>query len=245
MLVAGFIAKKKKYPLEPRPSCKDVMLKTIDALPSLLLIFIVIGGIIAGIFTATEASAIAVIYTLVLAVGFYKEVKIKELPAIILESSVTTAIVLLLIGASSGMSWAMANADIPYLIQDALLAVSANPIVIMLFITVLLLIVGTFMDMTPAVLIFTPIFLPIAMELGIDPVHFGIIMTFNLCIGICTPPVGSALFIGCSVGHVSIDRVLKPMLPFFIALIVTLLMVTFIPDISLLLPKLFLNYSPM
>ncbi|HDR0739477.1 TPA: TRAP transporter large permease subunit [Pasteurella multocida] len=104
MLVAGFIAKKKKYPLEPRPSCKDVMLKTIDALPSLLLIFIVIGGIIAGIFTATEASAIAVIYTLVLAVGFYKEVKIKELPAIILESSVTTAIVLLLIGASSGMS---------------------------------------------------------------------------------------------------------------------------------------------
>ncbi|MDP9500330.1 TRAP transporter large permease [Bisgaard Taxon 45] len=245
MLVAGFIAKKKKYPLEPTPSCKDVMLKTIDALPSLLLIFIVIGGIIAGIFTATEASAIAVIYTLVLAVGFYKEVKIKELPTIILESSITTAIVLLLIGASSGMSWAMANADIPYLIQDALLAVSANPIVIMLFITVLLLMVGTFMDMTPAVLIFTPIFLPIAMELGIDPVHFGIIMTFNLCIGICTPPVGSALFIGCSVGHVSIDRVLKPMLPFFVALILTLLMVTFIPDISLLLPKLFLNYSPM
>ncbi|NBI43278.1 TRAP transporter large permease subunit [[Haemophilus] felis] len=245
MIVAGFMAKKRNYPLEPAPSCKEVFVKTIDALPSLLLIFIVIGGIIGGVFTATEASAIAVVYTLVLAMGIYKEVSLKELPSIILESCVTTAIVLLLIGASSGMSWAMANADVPYLIQDALLAVSANPIVIMLFITFLLLIVGTFMDMTPAVLIFTPIFLPIAMELGIDPVHFGIIMTFNLCIGICTPPVGSALFIGCSVGNVSIDKVLKPMIPFFMALIITLLMVTFIPDISLILPKLFLNYIPL
>ncbi|OOF69832.1 TRAP transporter large permease [Rodentibacter caecimuris] len=245
MLVAGVMAKRRHYPTEPMPTCQEITTKALDALPSLLLIVIVIGGIIGGIFTATEASAIAVIYTLILAVGIYKEVKIKELPTIILESSLTTAIVLLLIGASSGMSWAMANADVPYLIQDALLAVSANPIIIMLFITFLLLIVGTFMDMTPAVLIFTPIFLPIATEIGIDPVHFGIIMTFNLCIGICTPPVGSALFIGCSVGNVSIDKVLKPMLPFFLSLIITLLMVLFIPDISLILPKLFLNYSPM
>lgn len=208
------------------------------------LIVIVIGGIIAGVFTATEASAIAVVYTLILAVFFYREVKISELPSIILESSVTTAIVLLLIGASSGMSWAMANADIPYMIQDALTYVSNSPIVILLFITVLLLIVGTFMDMTPAVLIFTPILLPVVTELGVDPVHFGIMMTFNLCIGICTPPVGSALFVGCSVGNVSIDKVLKPMVPFFIVMIVALLLVTFIPDISLILPKLFLNYVP-
>ncbi|MBR0573086.1 MULTISPECIES: TRAP transporter large permease [Pasteurellaceae] len=245
MLVAGFMAKKRNYPIEKKPACKEVIFKTLDALPSLLLIIIVIGGIIGGIFTATEASAIAVIYTLILAVIIYKEVKITELPSIILDSSITTAIVLLLIGASSGMSWAMANADIPYMIQDALMNISENPIVIMLFITFILLIIGTFMDMTPAVLIFTPIFLPIVMELGIDPVHFGIMMTFNLCIGICTPPVGSALFIGCSVGNVSIDRVLKPLLPFFVTLIITLLMVTFIPDISLILPKLFLNYVPM
>ncbi|QPB43582.1 TRAP transporter large permease [Rodentibacter haemolyticus] len=244
MVVAGTMAKRRRYPVENTPSCKEVLSKMIDALPSLSLIVIVIGGIIAGVFTATEASAIAVVYTLVLAMGIYKEVKLNELPAIILESSVTTAIVLLLIGASSGMSWAMANADVPYLIQDALLAVSANPIVILLFITLLLLIVGTFMDMTPAVLIFTPIFLPIVTELGVDPVHFGIMMTFNLCIGICTPPVGSALFIGCSVGGVSIDKVLKPMVPFFLALLVTLLMVTFIPDISLILPKTFLGYVP-
>ncbi len=245
MLVAGFMAKKRNYPIEAKPSCKDVVFKTLDALPSLLLIIIVIGGIIGGIFTATEASAIAVIYTLILAVIIYKEVKITELPSIILDSSITTAIVLLLIGASSGMSWAMANADIPYMIQDALMNISENPIIIMLLITFILLIIGTFMDMTPAVLIFTPIFLPIVMELGVDPVHFGIMMTFNLCIGICTPPVGSALFIGCSVGNVSIDRVLKPLLPFFVTLIITLLMVTFIPDISLILPKLFLNYVPM
>lgn len=245
MLVAGFLAKRNNYPVEATPSVKEVAVKTLDALPSLLLIVIVIGGIIGGIFTATEASAIAVVYTLVLAMGFYKEVSIKELPSIILESTITTAIVLLLIGASSGMSWAMANADIPYMIQDLLMNISENPIVIMLVITLMLLVVGTFMDMTPAVLIFTPIFLPIALDLGIDPVHFGILMTFNLCIGICTPPVGSALFIGCSVGGVSINHVLKPIIPFFLMLIVTLLMVTFIPDISLLLPKVLLNYLPM
>lgn len=245
MLVAGFMAKRRNYPVSPKPACKEVGLKFLDALPSLLLIFIVIGGIIGGIFTATEASAIAVVYTLILAVGIYKEVKIKELPKIILDSTLTTAIVLLLIGASSGMSWAMANADIPFMIQDALMEVSENPIIIMLFITLMLLIIGTFMDMTPAVLIFTPIFLPVVTDLGVDPVHFGIMMTFNLCIGICTPPVGSALFIGCSVGNVSIDKVLKPLLPFFLTLIVTLLMVTFIPDISLILPKLLLDYVPM
>lgn len=245
MLVAGIMAKRRGYPVQEKPKCKEILFKTLDALPSLALIVIVIGGIIAGIFTATEASAIAVVYTLILAVGVYREVKIKELPAIILESSVTTSIVLLLIGASSGMSWAMANADIPYMIQDALLYVSNDKIVILLFITLLLLVIGTFMDMTPAVLIFTPILLPIVTELGVDPVHFGIVMTFNLCIGICTPPVGSALFVGCSVGNVSIDKVLKPMVPFFIILIITLLIVTFIPDVSLILPKLFLNYMPL
>ncbi len=245
MIVAFIMAKRNNYSVEPSPKLKEIVMKTLDAIPSLLLIVIVIGGIIGGIFTATEASAIAVVYTLILAMVFYKEVTFKELPAIILESTITTAIVLLLIGASSGMSWAMANADIPYMIQDMLNNISENPTVIMLVITITLLVIGTFMDMTPAVLIFTPIFLPIAMDLGIDPVHFGILMTFNLCIGICTPPVGSALFIGCSIGEVSINKVLKPIIPFFVMLIATLLLVTFIPEISLILPKLFLNYSPI
>lgn len=242
MLIAYFIAKKNKYPVSPKPTLKEVTTKTLDALPSLGLVVVIIGGIIGGIFTATEASAIAVVYTLILSVCIYREISLKELPSVILDAMITTSIVLLLIGASMGMSWAMANADIPYTISDALLGVSDNPIVILLIINVILLIVGTFMDMTPALLIFTPILLPIVTELGMDPVHFGILMAFNLSIGICTPPVGSTLFVGCSVAGVKIDKVVKPLLPFYTALIVTLFIVTFVPELSLWLPKTLLGY---
>ncbi|MGF1762680.1 TRAP transporter large permease [Aliivibrio kagoshimensis] len=242
MIVAGFIAKRRGYPVAEKPTLAQVWDTTLKALPSLTLIVVIMGGIIGGIFTATEASAIAVLYTFTLAVVFYREVKITQLPGIILESAVTTSIVLLLVGASMGMSWAMANADIPYMIADTLLAISDNPLVILLIINVILLIVGIFMDMTPAVLIFTPIFLPIALDLGVDPVHFGIMMTFNLAIGICTPPVGSALFIGCSVAKISIDKIIKPLLPFYAALVAALMAVTFIPELSLFLPRLVLGY---
>lgn len=242
MLIIGFIAKKRNYPVSPKPTKSEVIKKTLDALPSLGLIVVIMGGIIGGIFTATEASAFAVVYTLILAVLIYREVSLKELPKVILESVVTTAIVLLLIGTSMGMSWVMANADIPYTISDALLAVSDNPIIILLIINIILLVVGIFMDMTPALLIFTPIFFPIVTELGMDPVHFGVLMAFNLSIGICTPPVGSALFIGCSVGGVKINQVIKPLLPFYFALILALLLVTYVPSISLALPKLLLGY---
>ncbi|MEI6898037.1 MAG: TRAP transporter large permease [Psychromonas sp.] len=242
MCVAGFIAKRRGYPVSPKSSGAEILKKTLDALPSLGLIIVIMGGIIGGIFTATEASAIAVVYTLILAMVVYRSVSLKQLPAIILESVVTTSIVLLLIGASMGMSWAMANADVPYMISETLLTISDNPIIILLIINIILLIVGIFMDMTPALLIFTPIFFPIAMELGMDPVHFGIMMTFNLAIGICTPPVGSALFIGCSVANVRIDKVIKPLLPFYAVLIVALMLVTFIPQLSLMLPQFFLGY---
>ncbi|MGL4186151.1 MAG: TRAP transporter large permease [Thiotrichaceae bacterium] len=243
MLVAGIIAKRRGYPVAARPTMAQAWGITVKALPSLLLVLIIMGGIIGGIFTATEASAIAVVYTFVLAVLIYKEVSFRQLPGIILESAVTTSIVLLLVGASMGMSWAMANADIPYIIADALLAVSENPLMVLLLINIILLIVGIFMDMTPAVLIFTPIFLPVALDLGIDPVHFGIMMTFNLAIGICTPPVGSALFIGCSVAKISIDKVIKPLLPFYGALVLALLAVTYIPQLSLWLPGVVLGYG--
>ncbi|ABR73528.1 hypothetical protein CBG46_04630 [Actinobacillus succinogenes] len=242
MSIAYFIAKKNKYPVSPKPTFKEVTHRTLDALPSLGLVVVIIGGIIAGIFTATEASAIAVVYTLILSMIIYKEISLKELPRIILDAMTTTSIVLLLIGASMGMSWAMANADIPYTISDALLSVSDNPIVILLIINLTLLIVGTFMDMTPALLIFTPIFLPIVTELGMDPVHFGILMAFNLSIGICTPPVGSTLFVGCSVAGVKIDKVIRPLLPFYAMLILTLFLVTFVPQLSLWLPQTLLGY---
>ncbi|WP_417767462.1 TRAP transporter large permease [Stappia sp.] len=242
MLVAGIIARKRGYPVAPRPSLREVLHKTADAVLPLGLIVIVMGGIIGGVFTATEASAAAVVYTLLLALVVYREIGVKDLPGIILESAVTTSIVLLMIGCSIAMSKVMAFADIPYTISDILLGLSENPLVLLLVINLALLVVGTFMDMTPALLIFTPIFLPVVKDLGMDPVHFGVMMTFNLCIGICTPPVGSALFVGCSVGNVSIGKVLKPLLPFYAVLAAMLLLVTFVPALSLTLPRLLLGY---
>ncbi|MFO7823073.1 MAG: TRAP transporter large permease subunit, partial [Cyclobacterium sp.] len=212
--------------------------KFLAAFPSLMLLVVVIGGIVVGIFTATEASAIAVIYTLVLSF-IYGEIKIKDLPGILLKSSETTAIVMLLIATSMSMSWAMSSENIPQSISAALLALSDNKFVILIMINLILLFVGTFMDMTPAVLIFTPIFLPAVVTLGIDPVHFGIMMVLNLCIGICTPPVGSVLFIGVGVARTSIAKVFLPLLPFFLAMILGLLVITLVPELTLWLPGLF------
>ncbi len=211
----------------------------LDALPSLFLLIIVVGGIIAGYFTATEASAVAVLYSLILAL-IYREMKIKDLPNVILRSVKTTAIVLLLVGTSIGLSWIMAYENIPQNVSAGLLSISKSPFVILLIINFILLFVGVFMDMTPAILIFTPIFLPIVQQqLGLDPIHFGMIMVLNLSVGLCTPPVGSVLFIGCSVADVKIEKVIKPLLPMFAAMVVVLLLVTYIPEISLWLPKVF------
>jgi len=215
--------------------------KFIDALPSLLLLVIVIGGIVAGYFTATEASAVAVLYALILAL-IYKEISFKDLPAIILRSVRTTCIVLLLVATSIGMSWIMSYENIPQNVSAGLLSLSDNPVVILLVINFILLFVGVFMDMTPAVLIFTPIFLPIvSAQLGMDPIHFGIVIVLNLCVGLCTPPVGSVLFIGCSVANLKIEKVIKPLLPMFIVMIVVLMLVTYIPALSLWLPGVLLN----
>ncbi|WP_133672633.1 TRAP transporter large permease [Maribacter caenipelagi] len=238
MIVAAFWAKKKKYKVGKRSSLKEVGKTFIDALPSLFMLVVVIGGIVTGIFTATEASAIAVLYSLVL--GFvYKEITLPKLPQILLDSSATTAIVMLLIGSSMCMSWALSYENIPQDISSGLLSLSDNKIVILLIINLLLLFVGIFMDMTPAVLIFTPIFLPVVTKLGLDPVHFGIIMVLNLCIGLCTPPVGSVLFVGVGIAKTTIEKVFKPLLPLFIAMIIALFLVTYIPQLSLWLPSLF------
>lgn len=210
--------------------------KFVDALPSLMMLVIVIGGIVAGYFTATEASAVAVLYALILAL-IYREITIRDLPAIILRSVRTTCIVLLLVATSIGMSWIMAYENIPQNVSAGLLNLSSNPVVILLMINFILLFVGVFMDMTPAVLIFTPIFLPVvSAQLGMDPIHFGIIMVLNLCVGLCTPPVGSVLFIGCSVANLKIEKVIKPLLPMFVVMIIVLMLVTYIPSLSLWLP---------
>ncbi|SEM04796.1 TRAP transporter, DctM subunit [Aquimarina amphilecti] len=238
MLVAGIYSVIKKYPTEKLVSLKVFLKRFLDALPSLLLLVVVIGGIVAGIFTATEASAIAVIYTFILAL-VYKEISLKSIAPILLETIKTSSIVLLLIATSIAMSWVMSYENIPQEISNALLSISDNPIIILILINLILLFVGVFMDMTPAVLIFTPIFLPIVTDLGMNPIHFGIVMILNLCIGLCTPPVGSVLFVGCSVAELSIQKVIRPLMPLFLIMILVLVLITYIPELSLWLPRLF------
>ncbi len=206
------------------------------ALPSLGLVIVVLGGILGGIFSATEASAIAVAYAFILGVVVYREIPLGKLPSILLRGAKMTSIVMLLVGMSQTLSWFLAYEGIPQQVSDTVIALSDNPLVILLLLNLVLLMVGAFLDMTPAVLIFTPIFLPVVLQLGMDPVHFGIMLIANLCIGLCTPPVGTCLFVGCSVGRVPIAKVIGPIIPFFLAMVAALLLITYLPFLTLWLP---------
>jgi tripartite ATP-independent transporter DctM subunit len=237
MAVCGVWAKITGMQGEAAVAWKVVWTTFLRAAPCMFLVIIVIGGILGGIFTATEAAAIAVAYAFVLAVLVYREVKVTEIPGILLNGAVTTAVVMFLIGASSGMSWLLTTQNIPQEVSAALLTLSENPVILLLAINVLLLVVGTFMDMTPAVLIFTPIFLPVVTGLGMSEYHFGILLITNLCIGLCTPPVGTCLFVGCGVGKTTIARVTPALIPFFIAMVFALMLITFVPEISTWLPR--------
>ncbi len=239
MLVCTIYAIKNNSPRESVLPLNIVVKKIAAALPSLFLLFIVIGGIIGGVFTATEAGAIAVIYSLFLSLVVYREINLKELPDIALKAGGITAIVMFLIATSSAMSWILSYENIPQMISELLLTISDNPLIILLIINLMLIVVGAFMDMTPAVLIFTPILLPVAESLGMSPVHFGIMLVLNLSIGLCSPPVGAVLFVSCSVGKTSIEKIIKPMLPLYIAMFVALMLVTYIPAISEFLPRYF------
>ena len=210
---------------------------TLDALPSLLLIIIVIGGIVAGAFTATEGAVVAVVYSLILSI-IYRAITWKDLKRIYAESAAMTGIIVLLIGVSSIMSWVISFVNIPDAVGDLLNGISSNKIVILLIINIFLLFVGTFLDTTPAILIFTPIFLPIAMHCGLSPVEFGIVITYNLCIGTITPPVGNILFVGVKVAKTSIERVIKPLLPYYLVIIAVLMVCTYFPAVSSFIPEL-------
>lgn len=238
MAVIYFIAKKKGYRSTSKFTGKEKIKVLLEAIPCLLLIIIVIGGIIGGIFTATEGSVVAVVYSLLLSLFGYKSIKLKEIPRILKESAEMTGIIIFLIGVSSIMSWVMAFTNIPSLVSEGLLAISDNKFVILFIINIILLIVGTFMDMTPACLIFTPIFLPVCTALGMNTIHFGIMMIFNLCIGTITPPVGTTLFVGVKVGKVKIETVFRQLLWYFLAIFIVLMLVTYIPQLSLWLPSL-------
>lgn len=239
MLVSAVYAKKYNFPRGERVRLATVIQSTMAALPSLFLIVLVIGGILGGIFTATEAGAVAVLYALGLSVFIYREIAVSDLYEVLVKSAKTTAIVMLLIATSTAMSWILAYENIPTLAAQTLLALSDNPIVVLLIINLILLMVGAFLDMTPAVLIFTPILLPVAVALGMTPLHFGIMMVLNLSIGLCTPPVGSVLFVACAVGKTRVASIVKPLMPMYIAMFLALLAVTYVPELSEWLPRAF------
>ena len=237
MAIAYCYAKKHNYPVCPKVSASEAVRITLDAIPSLLLIVIVIGGIVGGIFTATEGAGICVLYCLILSL-FYRSLTWKSFIKILLNSAATSGIILFLISASSAMSWVMAYTGIPAAISNAIMSLSTNKYVILLLMNLVLLVVGMFLDITPACLIFTPIFLPIVQSLGMDLVQFGVVLTFNMCMGTMTPPVGSVLFVSCGISKVPIERVVKPLLPYVGALLIVLFLVTYVPAISLTLPRL-------
>jgi tripartite ATP-independent transporter DctM subunit len=215
---------------------KVVLVTFIDALPSLALIIIVIGGIIKGIFTPTEGSVVAVVYTLILSMLFYRTINVKQLIEIFAESAKMTGIIVFLIGVSTIMSWVMAFTGVPQAISGLILGLTDNKYLILLLMNLLLLFIGTFMDVTPAILIFTPIFLPIVQSFGMSAVHFGIIIVFNLCIGNITPPVGNTLFVGVKVGNLKIEDVMGQLIKYYVVIIIVLMLVTYIPAISMYLP---------
>lgn len=236
MVLAGITARRRGYVIKETVTARMALKAVLDAIPSLLLIIIIIGGILCGAFTATGASAVAVAYDAILGL-IYKGFTIGDLPRIILASAKMTGIITLMIGLSSIMSWVMAFTGLPDIIAGGLLSMTDNKYVILMLMNVILLVVGTFMDPTPAVLIFTPIFLPICQTFGMHPVQFGIMVSMNLCIGTITPPVGSILFTGCKVGGIKIEQVIRELLPYFGVILVALLLVTYIPSISMALPE--------
>ncbi len=237
MIVAFVLSWKNKYGKGESFPLQESVRRFFQAVPPLLLIVIVLGGILGGIFTATEASAIAVVYSFILSVFVYREVKWKDLPKLILQSAVTTAVVMMLVATSMALSWVLTYENVPQNISAFLMSFTNTGWVVLMLINILLLIVGCFMDMTPAVLIFTPIFLPVMKKFGVDTLHFGIVMITNLCIGLCTPPVGTCLFLGCGIAQTTVTKVLKHVLPFYAAMILVLMLLTYIPDLSLWLPQ--------
>ncbi|WP_415715681.1 TRAP transporter large permease [Roseibium sp.] len=239
MITAWFVARKKGFPTESFPGWSALGVLFINAIPGLLLIAIIFGGVRSGVFTASESSCIAAVYALLVTTLAYRTMHWPEFVAATKAAVRTTAMVLLVIGCAASFGWLLAFLRIPAELVTFMKSVSENPLIILLMINILLLFLGTFMDMSPLIVITTPIFLPVATAFGVDPVHFGVILVLNLGIGLCTPPVGTVLFVGCAVGKISVWDAIRTVWPFYGAAIFTLLLVTYIPALSLWLPSLF------
>jgi len=241
LIPSYYIAVKKNYPVGERVSLKEALRITRESILGLLTIVIIIGGVLSGVFTATESSAIAVVYAFLIAVFFYREMDFKKFMRVIWDSVKTISAVMFLIASASAFGWLLAYLKIPDAIASAVLSFSSNKYVILLMINIILLLLGMIMDMAPLILITTPIFLPIVTKVGVDPIHFGIIMLMNLGIGLCTPPVGNTLFVGCIVGKMKMEEVVKALWPFYIAMIIVLFLVTYVPFFATWLPSLLMK----
>ncbi|MFN4101751.1 MAG: TRAP transporter large permease, partial [Pararhodobacter sp.] len=239
MMAAWVVARKRGYATEPFPGFRMLGYILINALPGLVLVAIIFGGVRSGVFTASESSCIAVVYALLVTLLVYRTLSWNQFVAAVMGAVRTSSMVLLVIGSAAAFGWLLAYLRVPVNLAAWITSISDNPLVILLILNIALLVLGTFMDMSPLIAITTPIFLPVAMAVGVDPVHFGIIMILNLGIGLCTPPVGAVLFVGCAVGKVPVGTVIRTIWPFYLAAVFTLMLVTYIPSLSLWLPSLF------
>jgi tripartite ATP-independent transporter DctM subunit len=242
MILSYAIAVKRNYPKEQKYTMKEAVQLTKDAILGLLTAVIIIGGVISGVFTATESAAIATVYAFIITFFVYREIPLKEFRVILFSSLKTLAMVMSLIAAASAFGWLLAFLQIPAKVTEGLLAITESRVALLLLINLLLLLLGTIMDMAPLILITTPILYPVVVgALGMDPVQFGIMMMLNLGIGLATPPVGSALFVGCAVGRTSIENATKAMLPFYVVMIVVLMLITFVPNMVMFIPNLLMG----
>lgn len=239
MVMAYIISVKRRYPKEPKVSLKEGIKVFLDAFLGLLTAIIIIGGVVSGVFTATESAAVAAVYAFIITFFVYRQIPLKAFKGILYNSLKTLTMVMALIASASAFSWLMAYLRIPARATEMLLSVTDNKILLLLLINVLLLLLGMIMDMAPLILIVTPILYPVVVgKLGLSPIHFGIMLMINLAIGLCTPPVGSALFVGCAIGKISIERATKAMLPFYLAMVIVLLLITYVPAITMTVPNL-------
>lgn len=238
MVVCGMISVKRQYPKGEKVSFREGLKITGDALLALGTIVIIMGGVVSGIFTATESAAFACIYAFIISVFVYRELKIREMPRLLMNTVRTLSVVFSLIASAGAFGWLLAYLQVPMLITNFFLSVTKSRVLVLLMINVVLLLLGCIMDMAPLILITTPILLPVVQQYGMNPVQFGAMLILNLAIGLCTPPVGSALFVGCSIGKISVEKVTKAMLPMYAAMVAALMLVTFIPAISLWIPGL-------
>lgn len=239
MVAAYLVARRKGYPAEAFPGLQAVLRALVVALPGLLLIAIIFGGVRSGVFTATESSCIAVVYALLVTVLVYRQLSWHAFLEATAGAVRTTAMVLLVIGMAASFGWLMAFLQVPTQVVTFMRSLTDNPIVMLLLINLILLMLGTFMDMAPMIIICTPILLPVVKSFGVDPIHFGVILILNAGIGLNTPPVGSVQFVACAIGKVSIGKAMRSVWPFYGASVLVLLVVTFVPQLSLWLPSLF------